>query len=98
MKAYEFFTYITNYDIVMYIKNEVRMQRTQIYFEEHLLEEIKEQANQLNISMSAYIRTVLKKDLQKKKNKPDTTNLSDFAGMWRDRDITQESIREKAWK
>ncbi|NEW61624.1 hypothetical protein GSY74_10040, partial [Sulfurovum sp. bin170] len=24
--------------------------------------------------------------------------FSEFAGIWKDRDITQESIREKAWK
>ena len=74
------------------------MHRTQIYFEENLFEEIKEQAKQLNISMSAYIRKTLKKDLQEKKKKPDTTNLSDFAGMWEGRDITQESLRKDAWK
>ncbi len=74
------------------------MHRTQIYFEENLFEEIKEQAKQLNISMSAYIRKTLKKDLQEKKNKSDTTNLRDFAGMWEGRDITQESIRKDAWK
>jgi metal-responsive CopG/Arc/MetJ family transcriptional regulator len=74
------------------------MHRTQIYFEENLFEEIKEQAKQLNISMSAYIRKTLKKDLQEKKNKSDTTKLSDFAGMWEGRDITQESIRKDAWK
>jgi len=74
------------------------MHRTQIYFEENLFEEIKEQAKQLNISMSAYIRKTLKKDLQEKRQKPNTTKLSDFAGMWEGRDITQESLRKDAWK
>jgi metal-responsive CopG/Arc/MetJ family transcriptional regulator len=74
------------------------MHRTQIYFEENLFEEIKEQAKQLNISMSAYIRKTLKKDLQENKKKSNTTKLSDFAGMWEGRDITQESIRKDAWK
>jgi Trk K+ transport system NAD-binding subunit len=74
------------------------MHRTQIYFEENLLEDIKAQAKQLNISMSAYIRKTLKKDLQEKKNNPNTTDFSNFAGMWEGRDITQESIRKDAWK
>ena len=74
------------------------MQRTQIYFEENLLEEIKQQAKQLNISMSAYIRKTLKKDLQNKNKKPKTSNFSEFSGMWEGRDITQESIRKDAWK
>jgi len=25
-------------------------------------------------------------------------SFSEFSGMWKDRDITQESIREQAWK
>ena len=74
------------------------MHRTQIYFEENLLQEIKEQAKQLNISMSAYIRKTLKKDLHEKKNKPNVSNFAEFAGMWEDRDITQESLRKAAWK
>jgi len=43
------------------------MHRTQIYFEETLFEELKQQANTLGISLSAYIRDTLKKDLQNKK-------------------------------
>ena len=74
------------------------MHRTQIYFEENLLTEIKAQAKQLNISMSAYIRKTLKKDLQNKKNKSGTSDFNEFAGMWEGRDITQESIRKDSWK
>ncbi len=29
---------------------------------------------------------------------PKKTPLSEFSGMWEGRDISQESIREKAWK
>lgn len=74
------------------------MHRTQIYFEEDFFKEIKEQAKQLNISMSAYIRKTLKKDLEEKRNNPNNSNFAEFAGMWGDRDITQESIRKDAWK
>ena len=74
------------------------MHRTQIYFEETLFEELKQQANTLGISLSAYIRDILKKDLQEKKKKPTSTDLSSFAGMWEDRDISQESLRKKAWR
>jgi len=35
---------------------------------------------------------------QKKKRQPKTTNFNNFVGMWKDRDITQESIRKNAWK
>jgi len=74
------------------------MRRTQIYFEEPLFEEIKRQANALGISLSAYIRDTLKKDLEEKKKKPSSTDFSNFSGMWKDRDISQNSLREKAWK
>jgi len=74
------------------------MHRTQIYFEEALFEELKRQANILGMSLSAYIRETLKKDLDNKKNKPSAPDFSNFSGMWEDRDITQESLREQAWK
>ena len=74
------------------------MHRTQIYFEEPLFEELKRQANTLGVSLSAYIRETLKKDLEEKKKKPPSVDFSNFSGMWEDRDITQASLREKAWK
>ena len=74
------------------------MHRTQIYFEENFFEEIKKQANFLNISLSAYIRDVLQKELNNKKQEPKNIDFSNFEGMWKDRAITQESLREKAWK
>ena len=74
------------------------MHRTQIYFEEELFAELKQQANQLGLSISAYIRETLKKDLQRRKKEPKKVDFSEFAGMWQDRDISIETIREKAWK
>ena len=76
----------------------VIMHRTQIYFEEELFSELKKQANQLGLSISAYIRDTLKKDLQKRQQEPKKVDFSEFAGMWKDRDISIEKIREKAWK
>ena len=74
------------------------MNRTQIYFEEHMLEELKRKAKSLGISLSAYIRDVMKKDLENNHKKPDKLDLSEFSGLWSDRDITQQSIRKDAWK
>ena len=74
------------------------MHRTQIYFEEPLFREIKRQANALGLSLSAYIREVLQRDIDNRKKKPQKLDLSEFSGMWEDRNITQESLREKAWK
>ena len=77
---------------------EVKMHRTQIYFEEPLFEAIKKQANILGVSLSAYIREVLKHDLEQRNRTPDKPDFSAFAGMWNDREVTQESLRDKAWK
>ena len=74
------------------------MHRTQIYFEEPFFEELKRQANTLGMSLSAYIRETLKKDMEEKKKKPSSLDLSNFSGMWEDRDISQDSLREQAWK
>ena len=77
---------------------ESRVHRTQIYFEESLLEELKKQANLLGLSMSAYIRNTLKKDLEAKSREPQALDFSKFSGMWENREIDQESLRKKAWK
>jgi len=52
----------------------VKMQRTQIYFEQDTLQELKSIANDLNISVSEFIRKVIKKELKTKKEK----NLRNF--------------------
>ena len=74
------------------------MHRTQIYFEETLFEELKKQANLLGLSISAYIRDTLKKDLEEKNREPQTLDFSKFSGMWENREIDQKSLRKKAWK
>lgn len=77
---------------------EQNMHRTQIYFDETLFEELKKQANLMGMSLSAYIRETLKNDLKNKKSKQNRVNLKEFSGMWENRDISQESLRKKAWK
>ena len=74
------------------------MHRTQIYFEEDFFELLKERARGMGVSVSAYIREVLKKDLQQQMDKRGRKDFSEFAGMWRDREIDLEDIRERAWK
>ena len=74
------------------------MHRTQIYFDEALYESIKQQANRLGVSISAYIRNVLKKDIEKKQSNKNKPNFDEFAGLWKDRDITIKDLRDKAWK
>ena len=73
------------------------MHRTQIYFEEPFFAEIKAQANILGVSLSAYIRDALKRDMKQKREKPQKSDYARYAGMWRGRDISQKSIRRNAW-
>ena len=74
------------------------MHRTQIYFEDDLISEIKKAAQQTNLSMSAYIRNVLKKELANKQSAEQQIDLSAFTSIWQDRDIDQKQLRAKAWK
>ncbi len=74
------------------------MHRTQIYFEEPLFEALKKQANSLGMSMSAYIREVLKRDLEERARSLSKPDFSSFAGMWQDSEVTQESLRGRAWR
>ena len=43
------------------------MQRIQIYFEQDTLQDLKNIANSLNISISEFIRKVMKQEIKKKK-------------------------------
>jgi len=74
------------------------MHRTQLYFDEALYEEVKQTAKSMNITISAYIRNVLKKELERQKEEVKPIDFTEFTGMWKDRSITQEAIRNKAWK
>jgi len=74
------------------------MHRTQIYFEEPFFAEIKAHANAIGVSISAYIRDAIKRDMMHKKDRTTKSDFEPFAGMWSGRDISQESIREDAWK
>ena len=50
------------------------MQRTQIYFEPNTLQELKQIAKNLNISVSEFIRRAMKQEIKKQKK----SNLSSF--------------------
>jgi len=50
------------------------MQRTQIYFEQDTLQDLKEIANNLNISVSEFIRRAIKVEIKKRKKR----DLNDF--------------------
>jgi hypothetical protein len=50
------------------------MQRTQIYFEQNTLQDLKFIAKELNVSVSEFIRSVMKKEIKKQKK----NNINDF--------------------
>ncbi len=83
---------------VMYISRGIIMHRTQLYFDDELIQDVRQMAGKLNITVSAYIRDVLKKELAVQKELSQPVDFSEFSGMWKDQNITQESLRNKAWK
>ena len=74
------------------------MHRTQLYFDETLFNQIKQTANSMNMTVSAYIREVLRKELEAQQQKALPVDFSEFSGMWENQNITQENLRNKAWK
>jgi predicted DNA-binding ribbon-helix-helix protein len=74
------------------------MHRTQIYFEEAFFEQIRQEAVRTGTSISAYIRSVLQRDIDQKRHNNNQPDLRSFAGMWQDNDIDIDTLRDKAWK
>jgi len=71
------------------------MHRTQLYFDEEIFEQVKQQCHSMGVSVSAYIREAVRKELERQKA---AAHPIDFSGMWKDNDVTQQSLRSKAWK
>jgi len=74
------------------------MHRTQLYFDEEIFEQVKQQSRSMGLSVSAYIREAVRKELQRQKAASRPIDFSEFSGMWKDNDVTQQSLRSKAWK
>ena len=74
------------------------MHRTQIYFDELLFESIKRHADAEGTTISAYIRKALKQQVDSLNDNTQQMDLSEFAGLWEDRDISVKDLRNKAWK
>ena len=74
------------------------MHRTQLYFDEDIFEQVRQRSQGMGVSVSAYIREAVRKELEREQAEAAPLDLSEFSGMWKDRDITQQSLRDKAWK
>ena len=84
--------------LMMYITENLPMHRTQLYFDETMFEQVKQRARGLGLSVSAYIREAVKNQLAHEQAFVAPLDLSTYSGMWKDREITQQSLREQAWK
>jgi len=72
----------------------VNMQRTQIYFEQNTLQDLKAIASDLNISVSEFIRKVMKKEIKIQKEKSLKNFLNDMKPLESFADVdTNEYIR-----
>ena len=74
------------------------MHRTQLYFDEELFEQVKQQSSGMGLSVSAYIREAVRKELEREKAASQPVDFSGFSGMWSDNEVTQQGLRSKAWK
>ena len=83
--------------MVMYSVEKI-MHRTQLYFDEELFEQVKQQSSGMGLSVSAYIREAVRKELEREKAASQPVDFSGFSGMWSDNDVTQQSLRSKAWE
>ncbi len=72
------------------------MHKAQVYFDDDLFECIKEIAKSSNTSISAYVRSVMEKEVKKKQQ--NHYDLFQYSGLWQDYDIDQNKLRAKAWK
>ena len=76
------------------------MQRTQIYFEQQTLDELKKMARSFNISVSELIRSVVKKEIIKHKNSDIQAFVKDMKPVesFKDTDATAyvQNIRGKS--
>ncbi|MCF6206997.1 MAG: ribbon-helix-helix protein, CopG family [Sulfurovum sp.] len=76
------------------------MQRTQIYFEQQTLKELKKIASGLNVSVSELIRSVVKKELKKRHKNDMQTFIANMKPIesFADVDATEyvQSLREKS--
>ncbi len=74
------------------------MHRTQIYCDEPLFEAVQQKAARRNLSVSAYIRDILQKELASESELTELIDFTEFSGFREDYDVSRESLREKAWK
>ena len=74
------------------------MHRTQLYFEEELFEQVKQQSSGMGLSVSAFIRQAVRTELERQQKAAQPVDLSEFSGMWNDNDVSQQSLRSKSWK
>lgn len=74
------------------------MHRTQLYFDEELFDQVKRRSKGMGLSVSAFIREAVRKQMEEEFSASQPVDLSEFSGMWMDNDVTQKGLRGKAWK
>ena len=72
------------------------MHKAQVNFDDDLFECFKAIAKSSNTSISAYVCSVMEKEIKKKQQNHD--DLFQYSGLWQDCDIDPNTLRKKVWK
>ena len=67
--------------MVMYNMEKI-MHRTQLYFDEDLFEQVKQQSSGMGLSVSAYIREAVRKELEREKAASQPVDFSGFSQVY----------------
>jgi hypothetical protein len=68
------------------------MHRTQIYFDDKMFDELKARASHLNLSISEYIRRILKQEFNKNAREA-SIDFSPYIGIWKNRNKVSRNRR-----
>jgi len=70
------------------------MQKAELYLEDDLYIQLQQKAKQAKLTLSEYIENLLKTTIKK----DEKISFKEIVGIWNNKDINIEDIRNKAWK
>ena len=70
------------------------MQKTELYLEDDLYIQLQQKAKQAKLTLSEYIENLLKTTIKK----DEKISFKEMVGIWKNKDINIEDIRNKAWR
>ena len=69
------------------------MQKTELYLEDDLYIKLQNQAKEAKLTISEYIANLIKSSMKEEK-----IPFKDMVGIWKNKNISIDDIRNRAWK